>query len=79
MMSEDKLGGFGKKRKEWKKTKNGIVLYLKEGEWSADLPDEWREFGITFARLVSFLAYLDENETLADARKKAGWKQTVPS
>jgi hypothetical protein len=78
-MSEEKLGGFGVRRKEWYKTKNGIVLFLKEGEWSANLPDGWKEFGITFAELVSFLAYLNEDKTLEEAREKAGWKQTIPS
>jgi len=76
-MSEEKLGGFGIRRKVALKTKNGIVLYLKEGNWVVDCPDGYKTFRSTFAEVLSFLAFINEGKSLKEARKIVGWKTTV--
>ncbi len=77
----EKEGGFGVRRKEWKRIKNGIVLYYKKSEknppWTIEFPDDTKEFGTTFARVISYLAYINEGDSLREAKRKVGWKATV--
>lgn len=79
-MPENKEDGYGIRRKEWKRTRSGIVLFYKSEKnppWTIGLPDDTREFGIPFARVVSYLAYINEGDSLKETKRKLRWKVTV--